>query len=71
MEQMNFHRNHPEVLPNFCTHLQLRFNDVMYRIDFTESEVNSVCASNVCQAAMIKLTLSCLTFVSIVLYVCV
>ena len=59
-----FHMENPQLIPSFCTQLQLRFNSATYRINFTESEVDSVCNSDICRAVMTDLTLPCITFVS-------
>ena len=59
-----FHTEYPETIPVFCIDFQLRLNDIDYRINFTESEVDSVCDSRICRAVMTELTLPCYTFVS-------
>ena len=64
---MKFYLESGALVPEFCTPLQNRFNSVDYRIDFTEAEISSVCASDVCQALMKMVVLPCITFVR---YIC-
>ena len=54
-----------KVVPPFCSAFNKRFDTYgsQYRIDFTESEVESVCNSTVCKDFMESITLSCITFV--------
>ena len=53
-------------VPPFCVAFDNRFTDAhgaQYRIDFTESEVESVCDSTVCKDFIESIPLSCITFV--------
>ena len=52
-------------IPQDCVAFYNRFNtdDEQYRIDFTESEVESVCNSNGCRDFIDLIILGCLTFV--------
>ena len=52
--------------PQYCVAFNDRFNtdDPQYRINFTESEVESVCSSEVCKNFFELVILGCITFVS-------
>lgn len=52
--------------PQYCVAFHDRFDthDPQYRINFTESEVESVCSSNVCKIFFELVVLGCITFVS-------
>ena len=63
---VEFHiRSGKAKIPQFCVAFHDRFNthDARYRIDFTESEVESVCNSTVCRDFIESIPLSCITFV--------
>jgi len=52
-------------IPGFCLQIQHNFNDVSYRIDFTQPMIDNICSSLPCVNALKLLILPCRKFVSI------